>query len=74
MVLNDVIRLIENAVGKPARIEYHGRHPADPMMTWADISRARGLLGWTPTIGIEEGIRRTVEWYLANRDWAKVLT
>ena len=73
-VLNDVIRLIENAVGKPARTEYQGRHPADPMMTWADISRAGGLLDWTPTVDIEEGIRRTVEWYLANRDWAKELT
>ena len=74
VTLNDVIRLIENAVGKHALIERQDRHPADPMMTWADISRARNLLGWTPTVDIEEGIRRTVEWYLANRDWARTLT
>ena len=74
VVLNNVVRLIENAVGKPASIQYQDRHPADPMMTWADINRARDLLGWTPTVGIEEGIRRTVEWYLENRYWAKALT
>lgn len=73
VALNDVIGMIENAVGKKARIEYQERHPADPMMTWADIGRARDLLEWTPSVGIEEGIRQTVAWYQANRDWAKVL-
>ena len=73
VVLNDVIRLIESAVGKPARIEYKERHPADPMMTWADISRARDFLGWRPSVSIEEGIRRTVDWYAENREWARKL-
>ena len=73
VVLNDVIRLIEEAVGNPAIIEYQERHAADPMMTWADISRARKVLGWTPTVGIEEGVRRTADWYVANREWAKLL-
>ena len=73
VVLNDLIGMIERAVGKSARIEYGERHSADPMMTWADVSRARDLMGWTPTVGIEEGIRRTFEWYLENRDWARSL-
>lgn len=74
VALTEVIRLIEAAVGKAARITYQDRHPADPMTTWADTSRARSLLDWTPAVGIEEGISRTVDWYLANRDWAKGLT
>ena len=74
VVLNDVISLIEDAVGKEARIVHEERHPADPMMTWADVSRAGNLLGWKPTVGIEEGIRRTVEWYMKNREWARLLT
>ena len=73
VVLKDVICLIEEALGKPARIEHKERHPADPLMTWADIGQARDVNGWTPTVGIEEGIRRTVEWYLANRQWARLL-
>ena len=74
VVLNDVISLIEDAVGKEARIVHEERHPADPMMTWADVSRAGKLLGWKPKVGIEEGIRRTVEWYMKNREWARLLT
>ena len=74
VVLNDVIRLVEEAVGKAARIMHEERHPADPMMTWADISRARDVLGWMPKVGIEEGIRRTVDWYIENREWAGLLT
>ena len=74
VVLNDVISLIEDAVGKAARIVHEERHPADPVMTWADTRLARSLLGWKPTVGIEEGIRRTVEWYMKNREWARLLT
>ena len=74
VALADVIRVIEKTVGKQAMVEYEDRHAADPLVTWADISRARSLLAWTPTVGIEEGIGRTVKWYLENRDWAKGLT
>lgn len=34
-----------------------------------DPTRIRGELGWRPSVTVEEGLRRTVEWYLANRDW-----
>ena len=69
----DLIRIIEDEVGQNARIQYHDRHEADPLVTWADIGRARTLLGWSPEVSIEEGIRRTVAWYRANREWAKDL-
>ena len=74
VAVNDIIRMIENHVGRQAHILREERHPADPMMTWADISRAQSLLGWAPAVGIEEGIRRTVDWYMEHRDWAKALT
>ena len=34
-----------------------------------DPTRIRDELGWRPSVTVEEGLRRTVEWYLANRDW-----
>ena len=34
-----------------------------------DPTRIRTELGWRPSVTVEEGLRRTVEWYLANRDW-----
>ena len=71
VALNAVIRMIEETVGRMAQVRYQERHPADPMMTWADISRAGNLLRWAPAVAIEEGIGRTVEWYVEHRDWAR---
>ena len=34
-----------------------------------DPTRIRTELGWRPSVTVEEGLRRTVEWYLANEDW-----
>ncbi|MEE2860296.1 MAG: dTDP-glucose 4,6-dehydratase [Paracoccus sp. (in: a-proteobacteria)] len=34
-----------------------------------DPARIRNELGWRPSVTVEQGLRRTVEWYLANRDW-----
>lgn len=72
--LNRVIRIIEQTVGSKAIIEYQEMHPTDPPVRWADISRTRSLLGWSPSVDIEEGIRRTVDWYMDNRDWARSLS
>ena len=38
--------------------------------TWADITKARQLLGWEPAVMIEEGLTRLVEWYRQERSWA----
>lgn len=73
VALADVIAMIETFLGKKARIEYQPMHAADVKATWADISRAGQLLGWRPQVPLEEGIRRTVDWYRENRDWVKDL-
>ena len=39
--------------------------------TWADISKARKGLEWSPQTGIREGMAKLVKWYEENRDWAK---
>ncbi len=69
VVLMYVINLIEEALGKKAEINWLERHPADVEATWADITKARTLLGWQPAVKIEEGIKRTVKWYMENRDF-----
>ena len=69
--LNYVINLIEQCLGKKAKIEFQPRHPADVPATWADISKAKELLGWCSEVSIEEGIQNTVAWYLENREWVK---
>jgi len=69
--INELIAIIEEYTGKKAEIEYHPFHKADMMTNWADVSKAGALLGWEPQVGLREGIRRAIEWYQDNRDWAK---
>jgi len=70
VVLMDTIRLVEDLVGKKAKIEYKPRHPADVLDTWADIGKAEQLLGWRPQARFEAGVSRLVGWYRENRVWA----
>ena len=71
VVLTHFIEIIEESLGKKAQIEYAPAHSADVKATWADIHRAERLLDWRPKISIEEGIKRTVQWYTDNREWAR---
>ncbi len=66
--LNYIIEQIAEILGKPAKIDYGPFHAADVMTTSADISKARRLLGFEPQVPIEEGLRRSIAWYRANRD------
>ncbi len=70
IVLRDAIAVIESAAGRKAVIDYRPRHPSDVASTWADVSKARRLLGWTPSTSFEEGVARLMRWYKENRDWA----
>ncbi len=69
--LKTIINKIENLLGKKAVIEYRPFHKADMKETWADIDKAGKLLGWRPEIDIDEGLKRTVQWYLENKKWLK---
>jgi nucleoside-diphosphate-sugar epimerase len=69
--LASMIQQIGVLVGKKAQVEHRPSHPADAAITWADVTKAERLLSWRPTIGIEEGLRRTVAWYMAHRDFAR---
>jgi dTDP-glucose 4,6-dehydratase len=69
--LRRVITILEELLRRKAEVEYSARHPADVPATWADISKAREILGWEPRMSLEEGLRSAVDWYLENRSWAR---
>ena len=69
--INDLVSMLEEMIGKPALRQYVPAHPADVYSNVADVSKARQMLGWQPQIGLEEGVRRLVDWYQSNRPWAK---
>ena len=71
VVLMDAIRMVEELVEKEANLAYKPRHPADILATWADIGKAGRLLGWRPQLSFEQGVAQLVDWYKANRGWAK---
>jgi len=69
--LQTVIAFLEQALGKKATIAGQPFHVADIKETWADITKAGELLGWSPAVATADGFQRTVDWYLANRAWLR---
>ena len=69
--LNTIISKIEELLGKKAMIDHKPFHVADLMETWADISKAKNLLGWEPQVSLDEGLEESVEWYFNNQNWLK---
>jgi UDP-glucuronate 4-epimerase len=61
--LSELIAHIEKALGKQAVINALPEQPGDVPLTYADIGKARALLGYDPHTQIAEGIPRFVEWY-----------
>ena len=61
--LRYLISLIEDNLGKKAKIKQLPIQAGDVPITYADIKKAKKLLGWEPKIKIEEGIKRLVKWY-----------
>lgn len=61
--LRRLVELLEQALGKKAIIEYHPHQPGDVPVTFADVGKARVLLGYQPSTRIEDGITRFVDWF-----------
>jgi UDP-glucuronate 4-epimerase len=62
--LSELIASIESALGKKAVIEKLSEQPGDVPLTYADISKARSLLNYSPKTRIAEGIPKFVNWFL----------
>lgn len=61
--LSELVRLIEDAVGKPAVLNRLPEQPGDVRRTYADVTRAREALGYAPRVPIEQGIPMFVDWF-----------
>ncbi|MEC7450572.1 MAG: NAD-dependent epimerase/dehydratase family protein [Planctomycetota bacterium] len=71
--MNTVIATLEDLLGKKAKINYRDFHKADLKSTWADISKAKNLLGWEPKISLQEGLENSVKWYVDHQPWSSSL-
>jgi UDP-glucuronate 4-epimerase len=61
--LKTMIGLLEKFSGKKAKLKYLDPIKADMDSTWADISKAKKLLGWEPQVGLEEGLKKLMDWH-----------
>lgn len=61
--LKTMVELIERELGKKARIDQLPLQAGDMVKTYADITKAKKMLGYNPQTGFEIGIRRFVDWY-----------
>ena len=66
--LMEMINVIGKTLGVEPKIKQLPMQPGDVDRTYADISKAKKLIGYEPKISFEEGIRNFVDWYLKNKD------
>jgi len=69
--LNRLYETMRAIVGSPVKPVYAAARAGDVRDSQADISKARRLLGFEPVVSLEEGLRRTVEWYRTSRSAAR---
>jgi UDP-glucuronate 4-epimerase len=65
--LRELLDLLERVLGRPAVRSVQPEQPGDVPQTWADISKARELLGYDPSVTIEEGVARFADWMKCER-------
>jgi UDP-glucuronate 4-epimerase len=73
ITINDLINTLEELIGKKAYIQRLPANPADMLANWANVEKAKNLLGWEPKVSLLQGVARLVEWYNAERDWARLV-
>ena len=71
VTVNEAVSLVEALTEQTAKVTHEPLHPADVTATWADIAKARSLLGWRPETAFRDGVARLIDWYRANRAWAR---
>jgi UDP-glucose 4-epimerase len=59
--VNEVAAAIGAVLDKPVQKEFEPPRVGDIRDSWADVTAARDVLGWEPTVALEEGLRRTVD-------------
>lgn len=67
--INQMIAILEDQLGTKAKIKYLKANEADMSKTWADISKAKELLGWEPKKSLKEGLELSISHYMKNRSF-----
>ncbi len=66
--LNELIAALEGVTGKKAKIRQEPEQPGDVPKTFADISKAKRLLGYQPKTTLNAGLKKFYDWFIQNRE------
>jgi len=66
--VRELAELIRKILGVKISPKFGPKRPGDVLHTWADIRKAKRLLGYRPAVPFEEGVRRTTDWFTRNRN------
>ena len=69
LTIKELAELVQRVVGHEGAVEWDASKPDGTPRKLMDVGRLRDL-GWTPRVGLEEGVRTTYEWFLENRTGA----
>lgn len=70
MSINEIATAVIDLMGGDGTSRVNiGNRPGQVFRHTCDWRKAKELLGWEPRIGFEDGLRRTIDWYKANRQW-----
>ncbi len=61
--VQQIIAYLEKIMGKTAKVKNFPPRPGDPVELFADASKAKEVLGWEPKVELEDGLKKTVEWF-----------
>jgi UDP-glucuronate 4-epimerase len=70
VTLKELVNTLERVIGKPAVIQPLPPQPGDVEITYADISKAKALLGYNPSTSIAEGLKSFNDWYVRTKGLA----
>jgi len=65
--MRDVLKTLEKIVGKKLVTHDIGERKGDPMKSFSDISNIKKTVGWKPRVSLEEGLKKTLEYYKSQR-------
>jgi nucleoside-diphosphate-sugar epimerase len=68
ITIQDLAQKVQELAGSTSRIVHRPLLPDDLQRRCPDISKAKKLLGWTPTVTLDEGLRKTIEWFRQRRE------
>jgi len=71
ITIMDLARKAKELTGSTSRIVHKPLPPDDRQRRCPDISKAKKLLGWTPTVTLDEGLRKTVDCFRQGMEAAK---